>query len=343
MAKNNRPRATLIVRFSALGDVAIAIPVIYSVCRNHPEQHFVMVTRNWQATLFVGAPANLTVKGVDLRGKHRGLRGMCRLARELRKEYDITAFADLHSVLRTWALGAALRLHGVKTVCIDKGRADKHRLVKGKIRCQLTPTYQRYEAVFETLGFDTANRFERLDVKASPVVPAKTDGEFRVAVAPFSAHEGKVYPLDKMRLVVEQLTATPGVSVVLFGGGAKEKAVLREWAANVPHTMSLAEIKHEFADEFAMLDSCDVMLSMDSANMHLASLMRVPVVSVWGATHPHCGFMGWQQPEELAVQLDLPCRPCAVYGERQCRFGDYRCMNNITPEQIVNKVLALKK
>ena len=82
----------------------------------------------------------------------------------------------------------------------------------------------------------------------------------------------------------------------------------------------------------------DVMLSMDSANMHLASLVNIPVVSIWGATHPYAGFMGWKQLPINTVQLDLPCRPCSVYGQKPCWRGDYACLREIKPEEIIAKI-----
>ena len=73
----------------------------------------------------------------------------------------------------------------------------------------------------------------------------------------------------------------------------------------------------------------DVMLSMDSANMHLASLTGIPVVSVWGATHPMAGFLGYNQDPENVIQIDLECRPCSIYGNKPCQRGDYACLQNI--------------
>ena len=82
----------------------------------------------------------------------------------------------------------------------------------------------------------------------------------------------------------------------------------------------------------------DVMVSMDSANMHMASLVNIPVVSIWGATHPLAGFMGYHQSLDNAVQTDMDCRPCSIYGQKPCQFGDYRCMMAITPQMIVEKI-----
>jgi ADP-heptose:LPS heptosyltransferase len=90
--------------------------------------------------------------------------------------------------------------------------------------------------------------------------------------------------------------------------------------------------------ELILMSHLDVMISMDSANMHLASLTNIPVVSVWGATHPYAGFLGWKQSPDNAVQIDLPCRPCSIYGNKPCLRGDFSCMKNISPDLIVNRV-----
>jgi ADP-heptose:LPS heptosyltransferase len=77
---------------------------------------------------------------------------------------------------------------------------------------------------------------------------------------------------------------------------------------------------------------------MDSGNMHLASLYGVPVVSIWGATHPFAGFYGFGQDHSNAVQADLYCRPCSVFGNKPCYRGDWACMHMIEPRQVIDKV-----
>ena len=93
------------------------------------------------------------------------------------------------------------------------------------------------------------------------------------------------------------------------------------------------------AAELRFMTSLDAMLSMDSGNMHLASLAGVRVVSIWGATHPLGGFLGWGQREEDVVQLPLSCRPCSTYGNRPCKFGDWRCLTGIKEEDVVARLL----
>ena len=341
MASNSKPRNVLVVRFSALGDVAITIPVLYSVCHDHPDTRFIMVTRQWSAHLFIDRPSNLVVRGVDVTNDYSGPWGMMRLAHELHGQYQIDAVADLHSVLRSWIIDAMMRLRGVKVARIDKGRTEKRQLVKGKIRRQLTPTLQRYADVFGRLGLEQKDTFAGFSTATTSILPSKGQNERWVAIAPFSQHRGKEYPLAQMEQVIARLLELDEVKIILFGGGNKEKRQLAAIAERHPRTTSLAGIEHGFNDEYAILRQCDVMVSMDSANMHLASLTGTPVVSVWGATHPWCGFMGWNQDPQNAVQLDLPCRPCSIFGQEECRYDDYHCLRDLPPELVVDRVIAV--
>lgn len=154
----------LIARFSALGDVAMTIPVVYSLCRAYPDVHFVMATQPAAATLFIEQPSNLTVKGVDVKTAYRGFAGLWRLAGELDKESHFDAFADLHGVLRTDVLRLYFRLRGIAVGKIDKGRREKRQLTQPKNK-QLVPlasSHERYRRVFAALGFDFPMTFGSL-------------------------------------------------------------------------------------------------------------------------------------------------------------------------------------
>ena len=345
MAKNDVAlRNVLVIRLSALGDVAMTIPVLYPVCRANPDTRFVMLTKKWPASMFHDRPDNLMVVGIDVKSEYKGVMGLMRLATQLRREYHIDAVADLHNVLRARVVSLFLRLWGIPVVHLDKQRAQRRALVSHKSQEPLTPTIGRYREVFLKLGVDAPDNFTRLyDGKALPtssVVPDKEPGQRWVAISPFSAHEGKVYPLELMQQVVARLSERDNYQIFLLGGGKDEKIVLRKMVLNRKHIISMAEIKHGFIDEYALLGKCDLMVTMDSANMHLASLMGLKTVTIWGATAPACGFMGYGQSADDDIQLDMACRPCSIYGERDCRYGDYRCLKNIPPDEVVQRVIA---
>ncbi len=337
-------RNVLVMRLSALGDVAMTIPVLYPVCRANPDTRFVMLTKKWPASMFHDRPDNLMVVGIETKD-YKGLWGMMRLARELRRQYGIDAVADLHSVLRTWLIGASMKLHGIPVARLDKERARRKALVKHESSEPVTPTIERYRHVFQNLGLEAPDDFTRLfegkPVPVSPLVLEKEPGAHWVAISPFSAHDGKVYPLELMEKVVEQLNQRGSYRMFLMGGGKNEKIALRKIARKYHNAISMAEVKHGFLDEYALLSRCDLMVTMDSANMHLASLMGLQALTIWGATAPVCGFLGYGQDANTDIQLDLPCRPCSIYGERECRYGDYRCMSGISPDTIVKRIIEM--
>ncbi|MBQ1738335.1 MAG: glycosyltransferase family 9 protein [Muribaculaceae bacterium] len=345
MARSDSPlRNVLVMRLSALGDVAMTIPVLYPVCKANPDTRFVMLTKQWPASMFHDRPDNLMVVGADVKSEYKGLAGLMRLSKELRRQYGIDAVVDLHNVLRTRVIGLCMKWHGIPVAHLDKQRSRRKALVRHAGGKPVTPTHERYAEVFGRMGLKAPGGFTRLydgkPLPASPVVLDKEPGQRWIAVSPFSAHQGKVYPLEQMAQVVAQLAKRDNYWIFLMGGGKAEKQALRGIARDNQHVISMAEIKHGFIDEYALLGKCDLMLTMDSANMHLASLMGLKAVTIWGATAPACGFQGYGQTAADDIQrTDLDCRPCSIYGERDCRYGDYRCMSGISPDEVVRRVV----
>ena len=186
------------------------------------------------------------------------------------------------------------------------------------------------------LSVDTYGDEKGNFAEIEPVTGAKDNLKW-IGIAPFAKHMGKIYPIELQEQVVAHFAADPKVKVFLFGGGKSEQEVFDGWVAKYPSVVSMIG-KLNMRTELNLMSHLDVMLSMDSANMHLASLVNIPVISVWGATHPYAGFMGWKQLPVNTVQLDLSCRPCSVYGQKPCWRGDYACLREINPEQVIAKI-----
>lgn len=348
-------RTVLLTRFSALGDVAMTVPVVYSACRCYPQTRFVFVTRPAMTSIFVDAPANLTVLGADVKKDYNGIAGLSRLASELVDRCHPDIYVDLHNVLRTKMLAVLLKLRGVPSARIFKPRAKRRALTRrhNKVMLPLISQRARYREAFFKAGLPLTDQFNGLyngRSKADPVVfaaitPPKPEGEMWIGIAPFAAHEGKVYPPEMMEKVLariqQDVDGGKRIRVFLFGGGESEQAVLGRWAAEYSCAVSLAGKRYGFAVELALLNHLDIVVTMDSANMHLAAIAGAPVLSIWGATHPYCGFKGWRQTDADTVQLPLDCRPCSVFGNKPCHRGDHLCMTAINPELIYKKIFKV--
>ena len=343
----------LVIRFSALGDVAMTVPVVYALAQQYPDVRITVLSRNFARPLFDDLLPNINFMEADLKREYHGITGLNSLYRRLLAK-QFTAIADLHSVLRSSYLRMRFNLDHYKVAHIDKHRKDRRRITSSsnKQLIQLPTSFQNYADVFARLGYPVNVQFRSIfsedggDMNLLPEsLPRPTVGQPCIGIAPFAAHEGKIYPVRLMEQVVEQLLAKhPDTRIYLFGKGQREDETFPKWCAAHPQCVYVSQHLNNLRNELILMRHLQVMVSMDSANMHLASLVATPVVSVWGATHPFTGFMGWNQNPENAIQIPLECRPCSIYGQKPCLRGDYACMRNIAPEQIVNRVeLILNK
>ena len=336
----NRQRHILVTRLSALGDIAISVPLLKEYARNNPQIKFSVLSQPSTSPLFEGVD-NLHFIPFNLPKEKRGVVDVIKFARRELAPLGFTEVADIHDVIRTKIIRFTLRLYGIPAKVIDKGRKEKRDLVKkeGKVLKQLKQSIRRYEDVLVALGLEELN-FSSKAICCSP--EAANEGERRIGIAPFAQHKGKCWPLEHVEECIRLLSQDPANKIFLFGGGKKEVEILEAVAAKFPNTESVAG-KFKMKQEQELMRSLSVMVSMDSANMHLASIAGIPVVSVWGATHPFAGFYGWGQDLGNALQINMECRPCSIYGNKPCMRGDYACLNNIRPQQVVDKILEITR
>ena len=330
----NTIKKILSIRISALGDICMTLPVIDSFCRAYPDVELTFVTSKPGAiiTKSVLNLPNLVVIPINKKD-YSGLRGANRLYKDL-KINNFDAVADLHNVLRTIWLDFRYRLSNKPVAVIDKGRKDKKRLVNHESVIQLKSGIDRYKDVFTRLGFDFEIDYRGEEHRLES--PAKLKS---IGIAPFAQHQGKIYPIEKMKKVVDLLVSQqPDLHIYLFGG-PQETNVLQEWEDMYPDRVTNIAGKQTFAEDLALMSGLNLMVSMDSANMHLASLVGLRCLSIWGATHIYAGFLGYNQSAEDVVEVNLPCRPCSIYGNKPCKYKDYRCLASIEPEGLVKRIL----
>ncbi len=325
-------RRMLIMRFSALGDVAMTIPAVYSLARRYPDLHIDFATTPFFKRIFINAPENLHVHGFDLKKEFRGLFGTMKLLRRLAALHP-DCVADLHNVARTWVADAMFRLKGVRVEMVDKMRSKRSDVLK---RHASQPGFiSRYADVFARLGYPIELTFTSLFADEKPAPPIAVNHP-AVGIAPFARYTNKTYPPDNMRRVVAQL-AEQGIDVYLFGAAGREAEELSHWTALGASVHCVAG-RFRIEEEIALMAEMDVMVSMDSANHHLASLVGVPVVSLWGSTTPDCGFMAYGQPDSNAMVSRLDCQPCSIAGKPECPLATMECFLSLRPAMIVDKI-----
>lgn len=337
----------LVIRLSAMGDIAMTVPVLAALTKTYPELKITVLTRGFFKPIFSQLP-NVTIYEPDLKGKHKGIIGLYKLYKDL-KGLKIDAVADLHNVLRTNILKLYFSFGRIPVVQIDKGRAEKKSLTTLKVDKQiqqLKTTHERYADVFSKLGFPlllgqvTLN--SKINLSHALTNKIAAHDKIWIGIAPFAAFSGKMYPLDIMEKVVAELNNTKKYKIILFGGGAKEEAILNQWETTYNQVVNMAN-KVSFKEELALISNLAVMVAMDSGNAHLAANYAIPTITLWGVTHPYAGFYPFGQATENALLSDrskYPLIPTSVYGNKYPK-GYENVMATIAPESIVSKIEKL--
>ncbi len=342
----NKINHILVIRLSAMGDVAMTVPVLVAFLRAYPDIKVTVLTRGFFAPMYSDI-ANVTVYEADVKGRHKGILGLWRLYRELRK-LPIDAIADLHNVLRSQGLKYFFRNSGLPFIQIDKGRKEKKALTawKNKDIKPIVSTHERYAEVFHKLGFDFT--LSKSDLKRKGIL-TKTINKFLgntelrlIGMAPFAAFEGKMYPLSHMEKVIEHLNNTNQYKIILFGGGTIEKDNLEKLCSIYCNCINAAGAL-SFAEELILISNLNLMVSMDSGNAHLAAMYGVPTITLWGVTHPYAGFYPFAQDPDyalLANREQFPYVPTSVYGNKAPK-GYEKAMTTIDPQIVVKKIQAV--
>ena len=338
----------LIIRFSALGSVAMTVPVVDSLARQYPDVRITMLSRPYARPLFEYMPQNVGFMEADLKNEYYGVKGLNALYRRLTAK-NFTAVADLHSVLRSDYLRMRFNIDRFRVAHIDKNRSARKALVShaDKQLVQLPSLFSCYADVFARLGYPVKLDFTTLfpagggDMGRLPEafnVP-KAGGEEWIGIAPFAANTGKIYPLPMMEEVIRGIAGRhPGCRLFLFGEGPDEVAALDSLSRRFDNCVNASALLGGIGGELILLSHLDVVVTMDNSIMHMASIAGAPVVSVWGATHPCAGFMGRRPIPAHRVHAVMPCRPCSIYGNKPCLRGDCMCMKGIPPSEIIDRV-----
>jgi ADP-heptose:LPS heptosyltransferase len=333
----------LVIRLSAMGDVAMAVPVLSALEKQHPTLKITVLSKPFLMPLFADLK-NVTFYAAEVGGKHKGFFGIYKLFTEL-KSLDINAVADLHNVLRSKILRTFFKLSLAKVSFVDKGRSEKHALTqaKNKVFKQLKSSHERYADVFRNLGL-------KLDLSAPKFPPKKeltpeileitgVKNTKWIGIAPFAQYNSKMYPIDLMEEIIAELSKQP-VKIMLVGGGKREVELLESLENKFANTLNVAG-KLNLSQELKLISNLDVMVSMDSGNAHFAAMLGINTITIWGITHPFAGFAPFNQPFENAILPDLekyPNIPCSIYGNKICE-GYEDVMRSISPKTIINKIL----
>lgn len=327
-----------------MGDVAMTVPVIRALVDQYPLVRVTVVSRPFFKPFFQDIP-RVDFMGIDLKKRHKGVKGLWQLYKDI-KALKPDCFADFHNVLRSSVIRGLFSISGYKVAALDKGRQAKKALTRttNKVFKPVPSMFENHLKTLEKLGFKVSLANAKFP-KKKPICTdlkqyVKQKDTFWIGIAPFAQYQSKVYPLDLMQKVIDTLAEREKSIIFLFGGGEQEIALLNQLKRDNPNVIVIAG-KVKFDVELNLIENLDIMLSMDSGNAHIAAMLGVKVITLWGGTHPYAGFSPFNQPLDYCITADrqkYPLLPSSVYGNKVLE-GYEDVMRSIDPNVVCEKVI----
>ena len=320
----------LILRSAGIGDVAMLVHAVRALRQTYPDLEIVIATKPRMPAFFTG------IEGLQF----IEIKGFRQLLKDIRAAQP-DCVADLRNEFRGKLVRLIMGLRGVPCAKYRQRYAQRRPLLRphNKQLVWLENNVLRFCDVFAELSYPVEPpALARWQAPLPPVFGEKT-GRW-AGYAPFAASELKIYPEPQRTELVKALAARFD-KVFLFSGGGEELAFCQRMASACPNVVPVFK-KTDLAGEVSLMSRLDVIITMDSSAMHMASLAGAPLLAIWGSTHPAVGYSAWgADPSRNYLQLDLPCRPCSVYGEGKCRLGGCPCLKDISVESILAKAESL--
>lgn len=347
------PKKILVLRFSAMGDVMLLVPVLKSLTAAYPELDITLVTRPRFASFFANIEG-LKVFEADVDYAYNGILGLRDLFKALMRKGNFDLIIDLHDHIRTMMLRGFFKLVGKKVLVFNKGRSDKKAFTRkeNKITTPLPHTVERYHEAFKNAGFDfpileppylLPDKESQDKVETWLAEQRLIKNKKWIGIAPFAMHTSKIWPRENYEHLIEALLQKMQLHIFFFGGGENEIGFFENLKSKHPDACTLVAGQLKIRHEVALLPYIDLMLCVDSSNMHLAALTGTPLLSIWGGTYPDVGFGPYKYGKENILQIsreELPCRPCSVYGKETCYVGGFPCLNHITVDRVASEILS---
>ena len=333
------PKRVLIFHTAFPGDLVLTVPMVEAVHSAFPAALISIVVVPSAAGLLLHHPAVHELIVYDKRGSDRGLTALLRLGKRLRDLHIDIALVPHRSLRSAVAVRLARipRRIGFSTSAGRLLMTDVVRYVRD------AHEVQRNLSLLGPLGITSGGYpLPRLypddeDRRVVDRIVAREAGPV-VVLAPGSKWNTKRWPPEYFSALGRML-AERGISVVLIGG--KEDSAL---CAGIASEMGGNRVVNT-AGRLTLLQSAEVirrstlLVSNDSAPVHLGVAMRTPVLALFGPTVPAFGFAPIGEHDEVLQQEGLSCRPCSIHGGARCPIGTFACMRQLTPDRVLERIL----
>ena len=329
----------LIIQTAFLGDVILTTPLIINTKKRFPESRVTVLTTPQGSQILEGIDEIDEIIAYDKKGEDRGLIPFFSLLKRLREaHFDLCISPHRSFRTSTLIIGAAI-LDSVGFSDASLSLVYKRRIFRNKSLHEV----ERCLSLLEPLGI----KGEGIGKKPHLAITKSTkksceklfseagikQGDSLVAIAPGSVWGTKKWPAENYAALADSLMDNKNVKVVILGApedredGAKIARLCKDELIDLTGKTSLKEL-------VAAIDRCRLLIGNDSAPGHIATARGIPVVSIFGPTVPAFGYTPYGEKVTI-VEKDMPCRPCHHHGPAECPEKHFRCMTEITADEVL--------
>lgn len=338
----------LVFNPSFIGDSVLTTPLIKGLKKLYPQGRITFCVRPESADLFKGLPFIDEVLVYDKRGRAKGIKGALSFAAYVKKRnFDLAV--NVHKSFRSTMI---MKLAGLPYVVGFKSAVMSFLFDKTVVRDMTKHEVERNLALLAPLcsGFSLEKAKELggrpecyidkdLSAKAKLYFNSVSGDKKIIGISPGSVWATKRYPAEHFAETAKILT-DKGFAVALFGSSSDIEAVDNFYKHFRGECYDFVS-KSPIGELPALLSCLDVFITNDSGPMHIASGAGVPCVAIFGATVPSIGFAPYDDKSIIVENLNIDCRPCAIHGGNKCPKGHFKCMKDISPQQVAASAIKL--
>jgi lipopolysaccharide heptosyltransferase II len=339
-----KPEKILIIRLSSIGDIVLTTPVIRLLKQKYPASKIDFVIKKEFAEILIDHPDINRLWIYDSAQPSTKLRSV---KKEIGSEnYDLVV--DLHKNFRSYYL--TMWNNAGRVIRYKKSVIRRVLFVHLKLNFyqRIFPVYLRYIDCLRSLEiFDDRKGH---DLFFSNEIKEKLKNKYQfflttpgmpiIGIAPGAHHATKRWLPEHFASVIDYLTREKKSKVIIFGGKGDRPVVNLIDRDNTPPVLNTTG-ELSLLESAAMINYCDLFLTNDSGLMHLASALKKKVVALFGSTTEEFGFFPYTTEHIVIQNRNLKCRPCSHVGKKQCPKKHFKCMKEITVEQVVRGIEKL--
>jgi len=330
----------LIIQTAFIGDVILCSSLIESLHRNGHTIGFVVKPE--AAPLYAEDERITHVHIFDKRGKGRSVRGLFRMSKQV-AQHKYNAAVIPHRSLRSALLA---RLSGIPVRIGFTKSSGSWLFTHRKEYENLLHEIERNHNLLQPLNItgkppDPIIKFSKKDREKAELFfhdSGINKSKIIIGIGPGSKWFTKQWGEERFKRMVALLTKNSDTYIVCFGGEEEQAMCDRICAAGAKNTHNTAG-KMNLRESAAILSKVSVVVTNDNGLMHLAVASGAHVIALFGPTVPEFGFSPWGDQHTI-IAKDIYCRPCSIHGTESCPEKHFRCMEEISPEEVVEKVIS---